>query len=80
MLVPARIATLLASLLVMPAPGVVLFQMETFDSPTGWTAGSPHPSPPSIQSDSDPLGTGDSSLRITAALRPPRRRPPDPSG
>lgn len=55
-------------LLPLPARAVVLFQLETFDSPTGWTVGKPtHPSPPSIQPDSGPLGTGDSSLRITSS-------------
>lgn len=58
---------LLTGLALTSAQGVVLFQLETFDGPTGWTAGSPHPSPPSIQPDSGPLGTGDSSLVINAA-------------
>ncbi|MGB1131319.1 MAG: hypothetical protein ACPG4K_14800, partial [Haloferula sp.] len=61
-----RRALLPLTCLVIPAQGVVLFQLETFDQPTGWGAGNPHPSPPSIQADSGPEGTGDFALRITA--------------
>ncbi len=60
-------AFVLAWLTAAPAGAVVLFQLETFDSPHNWDAGNPHPNPPSIIADSGPLGTGDSSLRITAA-------------
>lgn len=60
-------ALVLTSLFTTSLRAVVLFQLEDFESPTAWTAGSPHPSPPAIQPDSGPDGTGDSSLRIAAA-------------
>lgn len=49
-----------------PAPGVVLFQLESFDSPSAWSAGNPHPTPPVIRANAGPTGGGDSSLEISA--------------
>ncbi|BCX47994.1 hypothetical protein HAHE_19020 [Haloferula helveola] len=49
------------------AHAVVLFQLETFDSPTNWTSGAQNPSPPVITFNTGPTGTGDSSLQITSS-------------
>lgn len=65
---PASHSLILAGFL-FPAVthGVVLMQLETFDSSTGWGVGNPHPSPPSIQADVGPDGNGDFALRMSAS-------------
>jgi len=67
MQIPPVYVSILIGLLALPtAPAVVLMQLETFDAPTAWAAGNPHPNPPSIQPDSGPEGTGDPALSINA--------------
>jgi hypothetical protein len=45
---------------------VTLGQIETFSGTHDWTSGTPNPNPPTLLADSGPLGTGDTSLRITS--------------
>ena len=55
-------------MLMVPAnAAVTLNQIETFATLGGWGSGSSgNPNPPAILTDSGPLGTGDSSLKVTA--------------
>ncbi len=45
---------------------VLLNQMETFSAQNGWDSGDPNPNPPALLANSGPLGSGDSSLRVTS--------------
>lgn len=45
---------------------VMLGQNEDFSGIHGWTSGGANPNPPVVGLDSGPLGTGDSSLRVTS--------------
>lgn len=66
-----RTIILLTGLVLVPAQGVVLFQLETFDGPTGWTAEKPPslstPSPPARLSSVPPDRTGRCSRRTTSS-------------
>lgn len=46
---------------------VTLSQLETFDTPTGWTSSAVNPNPPVVEANVGPLGFGDSALRITSS-------------
>lgn len=57
----------IASGLLLPArAAVMLGQTEDFSGIHGWTSGGSNPNPPVIGLDSGPLGSGDSSLRVTS--------------
>jgi hypothetical protein len=45
---------------------VTLGQIETFSATHAWNSGLPNPNPPALLADSGPLGTGDTSLRVTS--------------
>ncbi len=45
---------------------VTLNQLETFSGNHDWSSGDPNPNPPVTVAGSGPLGTGDSSLRVTS--------------
>lgn len=45
---------------------VTLGQIETFSGAHDWNSGTPNPNPPALLADSGPLGTGDTSLRVTS--------------
>jgi hypothetical protein len=47
---------------------VSLDQVETFDSPTGWTSGNVNPNPPLILPNTGPQGFGDSALVISSSV------------
>ena len=45
---------------------ITLNQLETFSGIHEWSSGDPNPNPPVVVAGSGPLGTGDSSLRVTS--------------
>ncbi len=59
----ALMGMMLSTRVAAVAPG----QVDDFQAGTaGWTAGAPHPQPPSLLNDAGPGGIGDSVLRIVA--------------
>ncbi|MEM9236822.1 MAG: hypothetical protein AAGB14_08590 [Verrucomicrobiota bacterium] len=65
-IVKATFSLLAASTLSVQA--VSLLQVETFDSPTGWTSGNPNPNPPQINPVAGPGGIGDPGLLVSSSV------------
>ena len=58
---------LVTACLILPLKAAVtLNQVENFAGIHGWITGDPNPNPPTVQTDSGPLGSGDNSLRVSS--------------